>query len=57
MQIEKLTTLIKSKTDKRSKEESFFILKEANILDEDGFYDPNWFSEETVRKDRRRNGG
>lgn len=41
MQIEKLASLIKSKIGKRTIEKSFLMLKEASILDEEGFYDSN----------------
>lgn len=56
MQIEKLASLIKSKIGKRTIEKSFLMLKEASILDEEGFYDSNWFSKETVKKVGVNNG-
>jgi hypothetical protein len=38
----------------RTPEERIELMKEAGILDEEGYYSPRFFSEETVAKDRAR---
>ncbi len=38
-----------------SREESVQIMREAKIIDEDGFLNPLMFSKETVKENRRAN--
>lgn len=37
-----------------TKEQRLELLYKAKILDEDGYYHPDFFSEETIRKDKER---
>jgi predicted RNase H-like HicB family nuclease len=47
-----LTDAIRESEKTRTKEESFDILVASGILDEEGYFSPKCFSEETVAKDR-----
>ncbi len=38
-----------------SHEENLRIMRNAHIIDEDGFLDKRFFSEETIKKDREEN--
>lgn len=53
MTIEKLNEEIKNNPAK-THEERMRLLKDAEILDENGDFHSKWFSEETIRKDKER---
>jgi hypothetical protein len=54
MSITELTKRVKASAEARTPEQRRALLQEARILDQSGHYDPRYFSEETVRKDRER---
>jgi hypothetical protein len=55
MSIDELIEKAKESSKKRTREEGIQMLRDAHIIDEDGFYCKDFFSEETVRKDREQN--
>jgi hypothetical protein len=55
MSITELIEKVKASAKARTPEQRMELLKKAHILDATGHYDPRYFSEETVRKDRERN--
>jgi hypothetical protein len=52
MDIRELTKQIKESAKNRTREENIQLLKDAKIIDESGYYCEEFFSEETVAKDR-----
>ncbi|OQY36576.1 MAG: hypothetical protein B6229_09740 [Spirochaetaceae bacterium 4572_7] len=53
MCIQELTNKIKESSKKKSHSERIALLKNAHIIDSEGYYSPNFFSTETVEKDRK----
>ncbi|MGK0290607.1 MAG: hypothetical protein ACI86H_002066 [bacterium] len=53
MDILELTKKIKESAKTRTHAERVELLREANIIDKDGYYSERFFSEETVRKNRQ----
>jgi hypothetical protein len=52
MDIRELTKKIKESASQMSREEKIQLLKDAKIIDESGYYCEEFFSKETVDKDR-----
>ena len=52
MDIRKLTKQVKESAKTRTREENIQLLKDAKIIDESGYYCEEFFSAETVAKDR-----
>jgi len=52
MDIRELTKKVKESASKMTREEKIQLLKDANIIDESGYYCEEFFSQETVAKDR-----
>ena len=52
MDIRELTKKVQESAKKRTREENIQLLKDAKIIDESGYYCPEFFSEETVAKDK-----
>ena len=52
MDIRELTKQVKESAKTRTREENIQLLKDAKIIDESGYYCEEFFSEETVAKDR-----
>jgi hypothetical protein len=52
MDIRELTKQIKESAKNRTREENIQLLKDAKIIDESGYYCEEFFSAETVAKDR-----
>lgn len=52
MGIQELTKKIKESSKKRTHMESVKLLKNAHIIDSEGYYSSNFFSSETVEKDK-----
>ncbi len=52
MDIRELTKKIKESASKMTREEKIQLLKDAKIIDESGYYCEEFFSKETVAKDR-----
>ncbi len=53
MGIQELTKKIKESSKNRTHSECVTLLKNAHIIDSEGYYSPNFFSSETVEKDRK----
>mgnify|MGYP000911728971 CR=1 FL=1 len=53
MSITELTKRVKEQSKNRTHEENVDLLKRANIIDNNGFYSENFFSKNTVDKDRK----
>lgn len=51
MLVSELIIKVQETAKKRTPEEKFRLLVDAHILNEDGMYDPNYFSEKTVNAD------
>ncbi len=52
MDIRELTKKVKESAKKRTREENIQLLRDANIIDESGYYSERFFSKETVAKDK-----
>ena len=52
MDIRELAKKIKESAKTRTREENIQLLKDAKIIDESGYYCEEFFSAETVAKDR-----
>jgi hypothetical protein len=52
MDILELTKQVKESAKNRTREENIQLLKDAKIIDESGYYCEEFFSAETVAKDR-----
>lgn len=52
MGIDELMKKVKLRAKKRTHEDRIELLKKAHIIGDDGYYLSEYFSEETVRKDR-----
>lgn len=52
MNINKLIEKIKNSSVSRTQKDRLELLRDAYILDKDGYYHPEFFSKETVEKDR-----
>jgi hypothetical protein len=52
MDIRELTEKVKESASKMTREEKIQLLKDAKIIDESGYYCKEFFSAETVAKDR-----
>lgn len=55
MSISELIIKVQEAAKNRTPDENFKLLKEAHILDENGMYDPEYFSEKTVQADIEQN--
>lgn len=55
MGIDELIVKAKQSSQKRTREEKIQMLKDAKIIGEDGFYLEEFFSKETIEKDRKAN--
>lgn len=53
MGIQELTKKVKEASKKRSHEERITLLKNAHIIDNDGYYSSIFFTAETVEKDKQ----
>lgn len=53
--IDALIEEIKKQHETRTREQRIQLLKDAKIIDDDGFLHPDYFSEESVRADRAKN--
>lgn len=53
MGIQELTKKIKESSKNRTHDERVTLLKNAHIIDSEGFYSSNFFSAETVEKDKK----
>ncbi|QEN04557.1 hypothetical protein EW093_07525 [Thiospirochaeta perfilievii] len=53
MGIQELTEKIKESSKKRTHTECVTLLKNAHIIDSEGYYSSSFFSSETVEKDRK----
>lgn len=53
MSIRELTAKVKEASPHRTHEMRVRMLKAANIIDKDGYYSEQFFSKETVEKDRK----
>lgn len=51
--ITELTELAKKQSETMTREDKIDLLRNANIIGEDGYYPKKYFSRETVEKDRR----
>lgn len=54
MTLAELTKELRESSQSWTKEERLELLQKAHILDQDGFFCADYFSEETVRKDKER---
>lgn len=52
MDIRELTKKVKESTSQMTREEKIQLLRDAKIIDESGYYCEEFFSKETVAKDR-----
>lgn len=52
MDIRELTKKVQESAKNRTREENIQLLKDAKIIDESGYYCKEFFSEETVAKDK-----
>ncbi|MGD1919237.1 MAG: hypothetical protein ACFCAD_10295 [Pleurocapsa sp.] len=52
MDIRELTKKVKESTSQMTRKEKIQLLKDAKIIDESGYYCEEFFSKETVAKDR-----
>ncbi len=52
MDIRELTKKVQESASKMTREEKIKLLRDAKIIDESGYYCPEFFSEETVAKDK-----
>ena len=52
MDIRKLTKEVKESTSQMTREEKIQLLIDAKVIDESGYYCEEFFSKETVAKDR-----
>ena len=52
MDIRELTKKVKESASKMTREEKIQLLKDAKIIDESGYYCEEFFSAETVAKDK-----
>lgn len=51
MFISELLEKAKASAKLRTRKENIILLRKAHIIDENGYYDPKYFSEETVKND------
>jgi hypothetical protein len=52
MDIKELTKKVQESAKNRTRKENIQLLKDAKIIDESGYYCQEFFSEETVAKDK-----
>jgi hypothetical protein len=52
MDIKELTKKVQESAKTRTREENIQLLRDANIIDESGYYCEKFFSAETVAKDK-----
>ncbi|VEP15069.1 conserved hypothetical protein [Hyella patelloides LEGE 07179] len=52
MDIRELTKKVQESAKNRTREENIQLLKDAKIIDESGYYCQEFFSKETVAKDK-----
>ncbi|MCK5719407.1 MAG: hypothetical protein KAH84_05580 [Thiomargarita sp.] len=52
MDIKEITKDISETIEKMTQQEKFELLRDANIIDDEGYYHPNFFSDATVKADR-----
>lgn len=55
MCIIELTKLVRKSAVKRTKQQELKLLKDAKIIDDNGFYSKKFFSKSTVDKDKAKN--
>ncbi len=55
MDISDLLNKVRLSEEKRTEKEKISILKQANIIDENGFLCVNFFSHDTIQKDKINN--
>jgi len=55
MDITEMTKDMSETIAKMTQQEKFDLLRDANIIDDEGYYHPDFFSEATVKADREAN--
>lgn len=53
MDIQELTRKVTESSKSRTQDERIDLLRSANIIDDNGYYSSNFFTAETVRKDKQ----